>query len=257
MKSFITDRTGRLLAGLGGFFGLLALWFVLSYTSSSLFFPAPEETFAALRQLAVSGRLLENIKLTVYRTLLGYSLAFVLGNVAAVVTFRFRGLGRAFRPLLSVVQTTPPVVWAALAVIWFGIAENLTPVFLIFIVTFPLVTINISEGLESIDRDLIEMAELYHCRRWQILFGIYLPALSPAFFSSLRVGLAFAWKAAVFAEFIGSTAGIGYELSRANSALRTDYLFAWALVLVALMLVVEYIIIGPWKKKALKWRQED
>ncbi|MFW6386575.1 MAG: ABC transporter permease [Bacillota bacterium] len=257
MKSFITNRLRGLLPGLAGFLFFLFLWSLLAYRSSSLFFPTPGETVVALRRLALSGSLLENTLITVYRTMLGFSLAFVLGTLAAVLTFRIRFLAGLFRPLLSIVQTTPPVVWAALAVIWFGIAEDLTPVFLIFIVTFPLVTVNIYEGLGSIDGGLLEMAALYHCRRWQILFGIYLPALSPAFFSSLRVGLAFAWKAAVFAEFIGSTSGIGYELSRANSALRTDNLFAWAIVLVGLMLAVEYLIIGPWKQIVLEWRNNE
>ena len=141
--------------------------------------------------------------------------------------------------------------------IWFGIAEDLTPVFLIFIVTLPVIFLNIYTGLAGIDLSLIEMATVYQASKKQIVFNIYLPSLVNQLVSAVSIGLAIAWKAAIFAEFLGSSAGIGFTLSMANSNLQTEELFAWTLVLIGLMLVFEYLVIQPLQKYATRWRQND
>ncbi len=69
----------------------------------------------------------------------------------------------------------------------------------------------------------------------------------------MSVGFSFAWKAAIFAEFMGSTSGVGFLLSTANSNLETEKVFAWVLVLIAVMLVCEYGLLLPLKHRAERW----
>ncbi len=80
------------------------------------------------------------------------------------------------------IQATPPVVWIALAVIWFGVAEDLTPIFLIFIVSMPVIFVNLFQGIEDLNTELVEMAEAYSTPRLRIIKEIYFPALLPALF---------------------------------------------------------------------------
>ena len=222
-----------------------------------LILPSPRETFLSLIKLYNSGELFKNIMITVKRTIVGYSLAVGTGILIALLLNKSRILKLILRPIITVIQTTPPVVWLALAVIWFGIADNITPIFLIFIVTFPIIFINIYEGLQNLNHKLIDMAEAYNATKRQIYLEIYLPALIPYLVSSMSVGLAFAWKSSIFAEFIGSNSGIGFALSVANNNLNTSKLYAWALILVGLMLVVEYLIYRPLQKKITGWRQYE
>lgn len=254
MKNFISKRLLPLFLSTTGFLVVLICWWFFSRSMNPLLLPGPGQVLTALRQLLVDGELQRNLLITVRRTLFGYGLAFMAGILTAIILNTNRLIYRIVRPLLTVIQTTPPVIWIALAVIWFGIAEDLTPVFLIFVVTLPVVFVNIYEGLQDLNPELIEMAEVYDWDRSQIYLHIYFPALLPALISTLSVGFAFAWKSTVFAEFIGSSSGIGFALSRANSNLETDKLFAWAIVLVVLMLVVEYLLIKPLRRQVAGWK---
>ncbi len=237
-----------------GILVVLILWQNLAKNYHSLILPSPQETFRALEKLWRSGQLWSNTVITFRRTVLGYLAALAAGLFITLVFKASRFLQNLLRPIITVLQIIPPVIWVALAVLWFGIADDLTPVFLIFIVSFPIVFLNIFSGLESVDVRLVEMATVYRCSKAKILLAIYLPALIPHFVAALSLGLSFAWKSTIFAEFIGSSSGIGFAISMANANLETDQLFAWAIVLIVIMLGFEYGILTPLNKKVTRWK---
>jgi len=234
---------------------VLVLWSALSENHHSLILPSPKETWGALQQLWQSGQLWTNTAITFRRTMVGYAIALASGVLSALLLKASTFLQSLLRPVITVIQIIPPVIWVVLAVIWFGIADDLTPIFLICIVTFPVIFLTIFSGLESVDADLVEMATVYRSSRAKIVRSIYLPALVPHFVSAVSLGLSFAWKSTVFAEFIGSSSGIGFAISMANANLETENLFAWATVLILIMLVFEYGILGFVNKRVTRWKQ--
>ncbi len=254
MKNFISRRELRQgLTGTAGLLVVLVFWIYLSSQYHPFILPSPSETMQALTDLWESGELWKNTAITMRRTVHGYCLALLTGFFFALALKTTWYWQAFFRPLITVIQIIPPIVWVILAVIWFGIADDLTPIFLIFIVTFPLTFINVFSSLDSIDLRLVEMARIYRCSKIQVITGIYLPALVPHLISAISVGISFAWKSTIFAEFIGSSSGVGFALSMANSNLETDKLFAWTLVLVILMMVCEYGILLPLKRRVVRW----
>ena len=256
MMAFITRHKTELqkaLAGLLGLGGIFLLWSILSASYHPLIFPSPREAWQALGDLWEEGSLVPSIAITLHRTLYGYGLALLIGFSLAAFS-RIGAFWQALlKPVLAVVQIIPPVVWTILAVIWFGISGGGAPVFLIFIVTLPLAFSQAAAGLEGIDRRLVEMSQVYRCRKSRVLRDIYLPALVPHLAATLGVGFSFAWKAAIFAEFMGSTSGVGFLLSTANSNLDTERVFAWVVVLAVLMLICEYGLLIPLRRRAARW----
>jgi len=254
MKSFIIKRFKKILLSTTGFLVVFLIWSYYSRQINPLILPSPLDTFNSFIEIYKNGNLFNNLIITVERTIIGYGLAFAVGFLLALILNKYNILYTIFRPIITVVQTTPPVIWLALAVIWFGIADNLTPIFLIFVVTLPIIFVNVFEGLQNIDNKLIEMAKVYNIKKNQVFYDIYIPSLIPYIFTALSIGLAFAWKSTIFAEFLGSNSGVGFALSMANSNLNTDKLFAWAILLIVLMLIVEYLIIKPIQRKVTGWK---
>jgi len=241
--------------GLSGFVLLLVVWSLCSRSVNSLVLPSPQEVWQALYDLGRSGELLTNYVVTLRRTLIGFLIAFLAGMGGAVLMSRSSVFRRIFSPLVILVQTTPPVIWLVLAIIWFGIAQELTPIFIIFIIVFPVVLVSLLEGLDSFDQELIQMAKAFNCPGSRVFFHILLPGISPCVISSVRVGFAFAWKSTVLAEFLGSSSGVGFMLSLSNSFLDTASVFAWALVLVLTMLGLQYFLISPVRKRVNLWTE--
>lgn len=252
MKSFTTKLYSISMSTIGLLIVLL-FWKMFSLNLNSLILPSPQQTWEAMVGIIKSGVLFSNLLITLKRTLIGYTLAIFTGFILAILLKTSRSLYLLFKPMITIIQTIPPVIWLALSITWFGIADDLTPIFLIFVVTLPVIFINIFSGLESINYDLIEMAQVYKFSRGQVILHVYLPSIVPHFVAAINIGLAFAWKSTVFAEYLGSSNGIGFALSVANSNLETDELFAWAIVLVFLMLFFEYVILQPVQAYVTRW----
>lgn len=248
-----TNSLLRKSISLTGFVILIGMWSLFSRSLNPFILPSPLEVGKALLDLGRSGELWKNFLITFKRTLIGFAIAFLTGMGVALLmkkSFLFRQI---FNPLVSFIQTTPPVVWLVLAVIWFGIAQDLTPIFIVFIVVFPIILISFIEGLDSFHAELIQMAKVFNCKKSRVFFHILLPGISPCIISSARVGLAFAWKSTVLAEFLGSSNGVGFMLSMANSLLDTSRVFAWALILILTMLGLECLVISPVRKRVNLW----
>lgn len=250
MKNFIIKPFWFLL------FLIFIIWEKSAAGLNSLILPSIGESYQALKEIAVSGILTESFLITLRRTLIAYSLAVTAGIILALLLYRFKFLERTFRPLITIIQATPPVVWVSLAVVWFGVAADLTPIFLIFTVSLPVVFVNVFQGLDDINIELVEMAEAYATSKYRIIKEIYFPSLLPALVSALSIAFAFAWKSSVFAEFIASSSGIGYQLSRANAMMATDKLFAWTIILILFMLFVEYYLLEKLKGYVSRWKNE-
>ena len=255
--SYFTSKKRSIIIGTAGLLVVLIFWSIISRRFHPFILPSPVETFIAIKELWISGRLQSNMLITIRRTVIAYSLAIVSGFLFALLLKSSSFLEDFFRPLITIIQITPPILWLAFAMIWFGIADDLTPIFLIFLVSFPIIFINVFSGLDSINIKLLEMAKFYHCSWRKILVNVYMPALLPHLFSAISIGLAFAWKSTIFAEFIGSSSGIGYALSMANSNLQTERLFAWGIILIVFMMVFEYGILYTIREYLTRWNRNE
>ncbi len=253
----IKNNSKSIILSTTAFWVVLLSWIIAAGNFNPLILPSPAQVFSALVELFESGKLQHHLFITLRRTFIGYFSAVIVGFLLALVLSKSFIFRKILRPVITVIQSTPPIIWLVLAVIWFGISDDFTPIFLIFVVSLPVIFINIFEGIKSIDIELIEMARVYNSSKKKIFFEIYLPSLIPYFLSALSIAFAFAWKSTIFAEYLGSASGVGFALSVANNNLETAELFAWAIILVLFMLIVEYVILQPLQTRVMRWRENE
>jgi len=90
--------------------------------------------------------------------------------------------------------------------------------------------------------------------RVQTLLKIYLPTILPYFFSGARLAFGFGWRVSLVAETLGASDGIGYRLRQAGDLVQTDQVFAWTLLLVSLMLLLEGGLLKPIERRLFRWK---
>ena len=257
----------KVLLPLGLVAALLAIWELLAQTGaladllgiresvSDAIVPAPSDVAQALwddREL-----LAENGWITLQEMLGGLAIAFALGAGFAIMLHLSETLRRAFYPVLVASQTIPIVAIAAVLVIWlgFGIGPKLAVVALICF--FP-ITVNMLDGLRSVDPSAVRMMRTLDGSRSAILRRLELPASLPQFFSGAKIAVAIAPIGAVLGEFVGANGGLGYLITQANANLLTARVFAsiavlsaFALALFLLIVVLERTL-APWGRKELR-----
>lgn len=231
----------------------LLLWLIAARNLPTFVLPGPEKTFSALLFLWHQHTLLQDIGATFSRVLSGFLLATVIGTFAGLALGASRRLAQFFEPLLAVFNTVSSAIWAIFAIIWFGISDA-TTVFVVFMTAMPLILTSVWQGAQTVERQFVELARSFRMSRTQTLCKIYLPTILPWFFSGARTAFGFGWRVSLVAETLGASDGIGYRLRQAGDLVQTDQVFAWTLLLVSLMLLLEGGLLKPLERRLFRWK---
>jgi ABC-type nitrate/sulfonate/bicarbonate transport system permease component len=190
---------------------------------------------------------------TLQVTAVGFSVSLALGWAVAVAVDFSPWLRRALTPLLVASQTLPVIAIAPLLIIWFGFGL-LPKVLVIALVTFFPVTIGLIEGFAATDRAATNLLRSMGASRWGRFRYVRLPGALPRFFTALRIGITYAVTGAIFAEYVGATAGLGIYMNLQKNSFRTDLVLAavlvTALISVALYLLTHLVerLVVPWAR---------
>jgi NitT/TauT family transport system permease protein len=215
---------------------------------------SPADTLQALADLAWGSTLWKELLITLERLVIGLAIGAAVGwllGVAAGLEPRLRAF---LEPLRWVGMTIPAVIIAVLAMLWFGLG-GFTVIFVVALIVVPTMYVNTVAGVLAIDRRLVEMGRVYRFPRSLMLREVYLPGVASPAIAGLTLATGIAVRAVVLAEVLAAADGIGHAFSRAMSFLETPQLYAWVLVLLVLMAVIEFGVLRPVKKRAMRWRK--
>jgi putative hydroxymethylpyrimidine transport system permease protein len=213
-------------------------------------FPAPTAVASSLADDA--GLLGRATLVTLREIVLGYLLAVAAAVAIAVVLHFSATLRRALLPLLVLSQTVPTVLLAPILAILLGYGIEPKLIVVAVVCFFPIV-VNTVDGLRSADPELVRMMRTLHGGRLAIFRRVELPGALPAIFSGARVAATYAAVGAVFGEWAGSSAGLGFVILQAQPALETARIFAAVLVLSALAL---YALVTLAERLLVPWQSE-
>jgi putative hydroxymethylpyrimidine transport system permease protein len=187
--------------------------------------------------------------------LLGLGLALVLGVGSAVLMHLWRPLRDAAYPLLIASQAIPIPVAAVIFVLAFdyGIGPKIAIVALICF--FP-ITVNVVDGLRSVDEQLLKLARSMGASRRARLAKVELPSAVPSLFSGLRVAATVSVIGAVFGEWAGADRGLGRLVLLGNNQLQTPRVYA-GVVILTLMALALFLLVTLAERLAVPWNRGD
>lgn len=169
----------------------------------------------------------------------GFFLAVLAGVICAVIASGSGVIRALLTPVLRLIKAVPVASFIILALFWLSSSRNLS-VLISFLMVLPVIYTNVLQGIESTEKELLEMATVFRIPFGKRIRFIYLPAVLPYFVSACSVGLGFCFKSGIAAEIIGLPANsIGERLYEAKLYLLTEDLFAWTAVIVLVSVVFE------------------
>jgi ABC-type nitrate/sulfonate/bicarbonate transport system permease component len=195
--------------------------------------------------------LLDNAWPTLVEILLGFALATVVGVGMAVVLHLSPALERAVYPWLVASQMIPIVAIAPVVVLWTGFDLRPKVIVIALVSFFPIVVATV-DGLRSAPPGARDVVRTLGASRARVLWLAELPAALPFTFSGLRVAAALSVIGAVFAEWVGSSEGLGYLVLVLNNQVRTAEVFAVVAVLAVIGLAL-FGAVSLAERLALPW----
>lgn len=183
-------------------------------------------------------------------------LGLVIGVVVALAMVVLAGyvplVGQAMTPLLVASQAIPVVVIGPLLTIALGYGMAPKVIVVALLCFFP-VALNLMAGIRAVDTRLVDTMCSLHASRQALFWRVRLPHAAPRGFAGLRVSVTFAPVAAVFAEYTGSSDGIGYLMLQSIPRLQTSFVFAQVVVL-ALMASILLAAVTLLERLVCSWK---
>lgn len=241
-------------AGLSFLF-VLIVWYVASLFNPPSYLPGPHIVAQEVGKILSSGIFIDHMVATLRRVLVGFTGAMLMAAPIGIAMGSNSFAEDFFEVEVIVGVTIPGLIWAMLSIMLFGIQE-IGAYFAVGIIVFPMLAINLWEGMKDIDNDLNQMARVFNSTPQSRLFDVVLPQMLPYLFASARFGLGIAWKVVVVIEMLGFSSGVGYKLTQAYQLFNIKGVLAWAVTFTLLMLVIEYGILNYLEKRWLGWRPE-
>ena len=248
----------RWLLPLGLIMLLLGLWQVASSTGAiadalnleSYLAPSPAEIATSLWENRAL--LAENAWVTLREILLGILCALAVGIGFAIAMHRWQLIRDAAYPLVVASQTIPIIVIAPILIVWFGYGITPKIVIVALICFFP-ITVNALDGLRSVDPEAVKMMRTLNASRWQLFWRLEAPASLPSLFTGIKISVVVAPIAAVFAEWVGSEAGLGRLIQSDTAYYLVDRQFAAVAVLAAMALALIGLT-ALVERRVVRWR---
>jgi NitT/TauT family transport system permease protein len=220
--------------------------------------PGPDVVFQTL--IGDWSVLSASLLTTLLTTLEGFVAAAVGGIVLALLFNQSKWLEYSLFPYAVILQVTPVIAIAPLLLIY--LPQQTAVVVCAWIVGFFPVLSNTTLGLNSVDRNLTGLFQLYGASRWQTLLFLKLPAALPFILGGLRIAGGLSLIGAVVAEIAAGSAGAGsglaYRIAESGYRLNIPRMFAALLllsvagiVIYGLLALISHLILRRWHESAL------
>jgi NitT/TauT family transport system permease protein len=236
------------------FVALLALWQIGSWVMGPRLLPPPATVAAVLGRDLADGSLVHHTGITLARVAVSFVLAMLIGTAIGLAMGRWRRVDRFFDGWLVLFLNVPALVTIVLCYVWFGLVEA-AAIAAVAINKIPTVVVTIREGTRALDRDLLEMAQVFRFGRMKTLRHVMLPALAPFLLAAARSGLALIWKIVLVVELLGRSNGVGFQINVFFQFFDVASILAYTIAFVVVIQMIEWLVLRPIELRSSQWRR--
>lgn len=220
---------------------LLLWWITATIVNNPLKLPSPQETVLALLEIITSKTFLLQVFATLKRSIIGFAIAFVAGVVLGIAAGVSTPIFYLLKPIVLTQRSVPTMAVILLALIW--LSRELAPILVSVLVIFPIIYSAVVNGIRNIDKQLLEMATVYHLSKRRRLIHLYLPSIRSALFAVAAAAISLNLKITIAAEVLSQPGlGIGTGFMIEKSVLNTAGVIAWAIVAILLGALLEFLV---------------
>jgi glycine betaine/proline transport system permease protein len=199
-------------------------------------------TFALLGFVGIWSHLIVTLSLVATAVVFSVLIGLPLG----ILCSRSDRFAAIMRPILDIMQTTPPFVYLVPAVMLFGIG-NVPGLIATIIFAMPPVIRLTNLGIRQVGGEFVEAARAFGSTPGQILWKVQFPLALPTIMAGLNQTIMLSLSMVVIAAIIGA-GGLGLEVYAGLERLNIGQAFVGGIGIVLLAMVLDRITQGLGEK---------
>ena len=245
------QRTGGLILGWVAFLGI---WlFISRFIVGPVLLPDPITIGIHMWEIIQDGQFIPHFQSSILKVFAGFGVALLIGTPVGYFMGRTKYWKAFFHDPVLIAGSVPGITYAVMALVIFGISIE-GPILAVALISMPYVAINVAEGIEGVDRKLIDMSRAYRRSERDILRHVLIPSIMPFAFAGVRLSFALAWKVEQLTEVFGSSSGVGFKIRQEFEDFSIPGVLAWVLLFIGFMLLLERFVLVRLERRLFRWR---
>lgn len=227
----------------------LFVWQILANHNmiNTFIFSSPKNVWSTILELYHANNIFNHIWITVYETLISFSIGTILGLIVATILWRYHFLARVMDPYLTILNSLPKVALGPIIIIWAG--ANMRSIILMALLISVIVTImNIYQGFIETDANKIKLMKSFGAKPWQIYLYLVLPGSFSTIISTLKINVSMSLIGIIMGEFLVSKEGIGYLIMYGSQVFNLNLVITGVFIL-CIVATVMYYMVAYFEKK--------
>jgi NitT/TauT family transport system permease protein len=250
---FAAARLRRISGLVLGWVGFLGLWaFASNVILDQFTLPGPLKVAEAMWEIISGWEFVDDFRASISKTFLGFGVACLFGIPIGFAMGRSRYWKAFFHDGVVGAGSIPGLTYAVMSLVIFGIGFQ-GPVLAVGLISMPFIALNVAEGLEGVDDNLVRMSAAFGRDDRAVLRHVLIPSILPFVFAGIRLSFALAWKVEALTEVFGSSDGVGFQIRFAFQGFSITRVLAWTLLFIIFMLFIERLLALA-EARLFRWR---
>lgn len=208
---------------------------------------SPTKMINSIINLYKTNNLFKHIWITIYETLISFSLGTLIGLIIASILWWNKTIAEVLDPYLTIINSLPKVALGPIIIIWVG-AKISSIIIMALLISVIVAIINIYEGFINTDILKINMMKSFGANKWQIFTKLILPNSLPNIMNVAKVNISMSLIGVIMGEFLVSKEGIGYLITYGSQVFNLDLVMS-GIFLLCIIATFMYLVVNSISKK--------
>lgn len=230
----------------------LIIWEILSHFEiiNPFLYSSPSRVFKTILSLNNSNELFSHIWITVYETILSFSIASIFGILIATILWWNKFISKVMDPYLTVINSLPKVALGPLIIIWVGASTN-SIIVMALMISLIISVINIYNGFISTNDSFVQLLKTFKANKFQIFVKAVLPSNKITIINAFKINISMSLIGVVMGELLVSKKGLGYLIMYGSQVFNINLVIT-SVVILGIVSYLMYYIISFIEKKLIK-----
>ena len=251
-RKIITNKILVILCQISLLLFLILLWQYLADKNliNTFITSSPKRVITTIINLYKESNLFNHIWITIYETIISFTLGTILGLLIAITLWYNKFLAKVIDPYLTILNSLPKVSLGPILIIWIG--ANIKSIITMSILVSIIITIiNIYSGFNETNKNKINLLKSFKATKLQILKYLIIPSNYPTIINSLKINISMSLIGVIMGELLVSKQGIGYLIMYGSQVFNLDLVISGIIILMIVSYIM-YIIINNIEKALIK-----
>jgi NitT/TauT family transport system permease protein len=232
---------------------LIILWQSIAVVANSDVFPSVVDILRSFFDHLLNKDLTHHVSITLQRVIIAFVIAMIIGIFFGVIMGLSSKIDSFFDIFLIIGLNIPALVTIIICYIWFGLTD-FSAILAVIINKVPIIIVNIREGVKSIDKKYLQLAQVYEIPKKDQILKIYLPQIYPYIMATTRLTISLIWKIVLVVELLGRSDGVGFQIAMFFQDFDIVSILAYSFAFIFIVILIEKLLLNPIDKKTRKWR---